>query len=702
MDNLELALKGLNCPHCAEKIENKIKDLNIVDDASLNFINKSIRISVNEKSSKKAVLKEVKRIVSNIEPDVKVLQKEENGEAEENEDGNFIIKSIVRIILGSAFFAAAIVVKSNMTINIILFVLSYIIFGYDVIIRAVKNLIKGDLFDENFLMSIATIGAFIIGEYPEGAAVMLFYQIGEFFQDLAVERSRKSIKSLMNIKPEFANVIRDNDIIKTSPEDVSINDIIIIKPGEKIPLDGEIIDGNSLIDMSALIGESVPRDFSIGDKVLSGAINQNSVIKVKVEKEYSDSTVSKILDLVENASNKKSKTESFITKFAKIYTPVVVVSAVFLTVIPWLVTGNFYMWLSRSLVFLVSSCPCALVVSIPLGFFSGIGAASKRGILIKGSNYLQLLNEIDTVVFDKTGTLTKGIFEVSKIEVCDNLKQQYDEKDLLKLAYCLERFSNHPVAKCIVSKYLQNNENEQIEIEEFKEIYGYGLVGKLNDKKLIVGNDKLMNKENIKYIKTKDKSGTVVYVSFDSKFIGNIIVSDKIKDDSKIGINQLKLQGIKNTIMLTGDRKEIADEIAKELKIDNVYSELLPQEKVEKIEEIYNKSENAKIAFVGDGINDAPVLARADVGIAMGAMGSDAAIEAADVVIMNDQISKLSEAVSISKNTIKIVKQNVFFVLAVKFIVISLAAFGYANMWLAVFADVGVALLAILNSMKKK
>jgi len=699
MDNLELALKGLNCPHCAEKIENKIKDLNIVDDASLNFINKSIKISVNEKSSKKAVLKEVKRIVSNIEPDVKVLQKEENEEAEENEDDNFIKKSIVRIILGSAFFAAAIALKSN---NIILFALSYIIFGYDVIIRAVKNLFKGDLFDENFLMSIATIGAFIIGEYPEGAAVMLFYQIGEFFQDLAVERSRKSIKSLMNIKPEFANVIKDKDIIKTNPEDVNINDIIIIKPGEKIPLDGEIIDGNSLIDMSALIGESVPRSFNVGDKVLSGAINQNGVLKVKVEKEYSDSTVSKILDLVENASNKKSKTESFITKFAKIYTPVVVIAAVFLTVIPWLVTGDFYMWLSRSLVFLVSSCPCALVVSIPLGFFSGIGAASKRGILIKGSNYLQLLNEIDTVVFDKTGTLTKGIFEVSKIEICDNLKQQYDEKDLLKLAYCLEKFSNHPVAKCIVSRYLQNNENEQIDIEEFNEVYGYGLVGKLNNKKLLVGNDKLMNKENIKYIKTKDKSGTVVYVSFDGKFIGNIIVSDKIKDNSKEGIKQLKLQGIKNAVMLTGDRKEIAEEIARELNIDNVYSELLPQEKVEKIEEIYNKSGNTKIAFVGDGINDAPVLARADVGIAMGAMGSDAAIEAADVVIMNDQISKLSEAVSISKNTIKIVKQNVFFVLAVKFIVISLAAFGYANMWLAVFADVGVALLAILNSMKKK
>lgn len=697
-NSMELTLQGLNCANCAGKIEEQIKRLNTVDEANLNFINKEVKIKIKESSSKKDVYSQIVNIVKEIEPDVKVYDKDD-GKEEEKDD--FLKKSIIRFSFGTVFFITALFLKNKMDmLSLLSFIISYLFFGADVVIKAVRNILKGDLFDENFLMSIATIGAFYIGDYPEAVAVMLFYQIGEFFQDLAVDRSRKSIKNLMNIKPEYANLIIDNqnNIKVMNPEDINISDIILVKPGEKIPLDGYIIEGSSYIDMSALIGESVPRNFKSGDEVLSGAINQSGVLKVKVAKKYENSTVSKIFELVENAGSRKSSTESIIRKFAKIYTPIVVILALMLAVVPPMIIqgADFNIWLSRALVFLVSSCPCALVVSVPLSFFSGIGFASKNGILIKGSNYLQALSEIDTFVFDKTGTITKGIFEVSKINTND-----ISENELIKYAYSIEKFSNHPVAKSIVNYYEKKYGNEEYKINNFKEIGGFGISAFINGKEIIAGNNKLMNKENIKF-KENDDIGTIVYIAYDSKYIGCIVVSDTVKDDSKEALRKLKEQGIKQTIMLTGDRKNTAEKIADLIKIDKVYSELLPQDKVSYIEKIYSESENKKIAFVGDGINDAPVLARADVGIAMGAIGSDAAIEAADVVIMTDELYKICDAVNISKKTISIVKQNVVFVLTVKFIVLALASIGFASMWLAVFADVGVALISILNSMRNK
>lgn len=697
-NSMELTLQGLNCANCAGKIEEQIKRLNTVDEANLNFINKEVKIKIKGSSSKKDVYSQIVNIVKEIEPDVKVYDKDD---VKEEEKDDFLKKSIIRFSFGTVFFITALFLKNKMDmLSLLSFIISYLFFGADVVIKAVRNILKGDLFDENFLMSIATIGAFYIGDYPEAVAVMLFYQIGEFFQDLAVDRSRKSIKNLMNIKPEYANLIIDNqnNIKVMNPEDINISDIILVKPGEKIPLDGYIIEGSSYIDMSALIGESVPRNFKSGDEVLSGAINQSGVLKVKVAKKYENSTVSKIFELVENAGSRKSSTESIIRKFAKIYTPIVVILALMLAVVPPMIIqgADFNVWLSRALVFLVSSCPCALVVSVPLSFFSGIGFASKNGILIKGSNYLQALSEIDTFVFDKTGTITKGIFEVSKINTND-----ISENELIKYAYSIEKFSNHPVAKSIVNYYEKKYGNEEYKINNFKEIGGFGISAFINGKEIIAGNNKLMNKENIKF-KENDDIGTIVYIAYDSKYIGCIVVSDTVKDDSKEALRKLKEQGIKQTIMLTGDRKNTAEKIADLIKIDKVYSELLPQDKVSYIEKIYSESENKKIAFVGDGINDAPVLARADVGIAMGAIGSDAAIEAADVVIMTDELYKICDAVNISKKTISIVKQNVIFVLTVKFIVLALASIGFASMWLAVFADVGVALISILNSMRNK
>lgn len=697
-NSMELTLQGLNCANCAGKIEEQIKRLNTVDEANLNFINKEVKIKIKGSSNKKDVYSQIVNIVKEIEPDVKVYDKDD---VKEEEKDDFLKKSIIRFSFGTVFFITALFLKNKMDmLSLLSFIISYLFFGADVVIKAVRNILKGDLFDENFLMSIATIGAFYIGDYPEAVAVMLFYQIGEFFQDLAVDRSRKSIKNLMNIKPEYANLIIDNqnNIKVMNPEDINISDIILVKPGEKIPLDGYIIEGSSYIDMSALIGESVPRNFKSGDEVLSGAINQSGVLKVKVAKKYENSTVSKIFELVENAGSRKSSTESIIRKFAKIYTPIVVILALMLAVVPPMIIqgADFNVWLSRALVFLVSSCPCALVVSVPLSFFSGIGFASKNGILIKGSNYLQALSEIDTFVFDKTGTITKGIFEVSKINTND-----ISENELIKYAYSIEKFSNHPVAKSIVNYYEKKYGNEEYKINNFKEIGGFGISAFINGKEIIAGNNKLMNKENIKF-KENDDIGTIVYIAYDSKYIGCIVVSDTVKDDSKEAVKKLKEQGIKQTIMLTGDRKSTAEKIADLIKIDKVYSELLPQDKVSYIEKIYSGSENKKIAFVGDGINDAPVLARADVGIAMGAIGSDAAIEAADVVIMTDELYKICDAVNISKKTISIVKQNVVFVLTVKFIVLALASIGFASMWLAVFADVGVALISILNSMRNK
>ncbi len=543
-------------------------------------------------------------------------------------------------------------------------------------------------------MVIATIGAFAIKQYPEAVSVMLFYQIGELFQDYAVNRSRKSISSLMDIKPEFANVQRENHIVKLSPEDVVVGDIIIVKPGERVPLDGKVIKGETFVDTSALTGESVQRKLKEGSEILSGFINNTSLINVEVTKSYEQSTVTKILDLVENASSRKAPTENFITKFAKYYTPVVVFAAVALAIIPPLVIEGavFSDWLYRALIFLVISCPCALVISVPLGFFGGIGAASKKGILVKGGNYLEALNSVDTVVFDKTGTLTKGVFNVTEIVSMEGVNKD----ELLEIAALGESFSNHPIALSILQYYGKAVEKDAI--KNYEEISGYGIRATVKDRQLLLGNKKLMGKENIKY-REIDSYGTVVHVAVDNEYWGYLIISDEIKEDSKEAIEELKKIGVNKVVMLTGDSKFVADKVGKELQIDEIYSELLPVDKVNKFEELY-KNKIGNLLFVGDGINDAPVLGRADIGVAMGGLGSDAAIEASDVVIMTDEPSKIVTAISVAKRTRKIVMENIIFALGVKFLVLILGALGMANMWEAVFADVGVSLIAVVNSMR--
>ncbi len=539
-------------------------------------------------------------------------------------------------------------------------------------------------------MSIATIGAFAIGEFPEAVAVMLFYQIGELFQDYAVDKSKKSIESLLNIKPDYANVKKNNEIIKVSPEEVNVGETIIVKPGERIPLDGTILNGSSMIDTSALTGESVPRSVKVQDEVLSGCINQNGLLEVKVTKKFKESTVSKMLELVQNASDKKAKTEKFITKFAKIYTPAVVLVAVMLAIIPSIILGSATQWIYRALSFLVVSCPCALVISIPLGFFGGIGKCAKEGVLIKGGNYLEALSKTNILVFDKTGTLTKGVFEVQNINPVNISKEE-----LLELVAHAESYSNHPIANSIKKAYSKEINNSII--SNVQELAGYGIEATVNEKNILVGNEKLMIKNDIKYVKSKEV-GTVLYVAVNKEFAGTILISDEIKENTKTAINNLKKQYINKTIMLTGDKKEIAEDIAKKLEIDEVYSELLPDEKVKKVEELLSKkNKNKCLAFVGDGINDSPALAVSDLGIAMGKLGSDAAIEAADIVIMTDDLSKIETAIKISKKTMRIVKENIILSIAVKVAILILAALGISNMWHAVFADVGVSLLAVLN-----
>jgi len=558
-------------------------------------------------------------------------------------------------------------------------------------------------------MAIATIGAFAIGEYPEGVAVMLFYQLGELFQGIAVNNSRKSIIALMDIRPDYANLKTDSEIKKVNPDEIKVADIIVVKPGEKVPLDGKIITGNSTFDTSALTGESLPREAKTGDIVLSGFINKTGLVEIEVTKVFSESTVSKILNLVENASSKKSKTENFITKFAKYYTPAVVITALIMAIFPpLLISGaTFTDWIYRALIFLVVSCPCALIISIPLGFFGGIGGASKHGILVKGANYLEALNDVESIVMDKTGTLTKGVFKVTEINVENNVKINDFENNktdltqplLLKYAAHIEKFSNHPIAQSIVSEY-ENSiaKTDESIVKDFKEISGFGIKANINNHQILAGNSKLMNSENIRFDK-KENLGTVVYIAFNRQYIGNILISDEIKEDSPKAIRGMKANGIKEIVMLTGDNNAIGKNIAEKLEIDKVFAELLPNEKVEKLEEIYKtKSEKGKVVFVGDGINDAPVLARADIGIAMGGVGSDAAIEAADVVIMNDEPSKIVTAMKIAKKTKTIVWQNITLAFTVKIIVLILGLFGDATMWEAVFADVGVALLAVLNA----
>lgn len=605
-------------------------------------------------------------------------------------------KRLCRIIIGAAVLATAVLLSlNNEWLQIALFIISYIIVGGDVVKRAVKNIFKGQVFDENFLMSIATIGAFFIGEYPEGVAVMLFYQVGELFQSYTVGKSRKSIASLMDIRPDYANVKKGDELVKVDPDEVQIGDIIVIKAGEKIPLDGKVIEGSSMIDTSALTGESVPREVEVGSDILSGCININGVITAEVTQEFGESTVSKILDLVENASSKKSNSEQFITKFARYYTPVVVIIAVFLAIIPPLVIdgATFSDWIYRALAFLVVSCPCALVISIPLSFFGGIGGASKKGVLVKGSNYLEALAETEIVVFDKTGTLTKGVFNVQEIH-----PEGVSKEELLELTAHAESYSNHPISLSLKRAYSKEIDNGRI--SDVEEISGHGVIATVDGKKVMVGNIKLMKMMDIPYFKG-ELIGTIVHVAVNNKYIGYIVIADEVKEDSAQAIKELKAANIKQTVMLTGDNKSIGSKVAKELGLDKVYAELLPADKVEKLEELFSqKSKKGKLAFVGDGINDAPVLARADIGIAMGGLGSDAAIEAADVVIMADEPSKIATTMKISKKTLKIAHQNIVFAIGIKIIVLILSAFGITTMWAAIFADVGVTIIAVLNAFR--
>lgn len=605
-------------------------------------------------------------------------------------------KRLWRIIIGAVLFTTALIIgNKGAGLHYALFLLSYIIVGYDVLLQAVKNILHGNVFDENFLMSIASIGAFAIGEHPEGVAVMLFYQIGELFQSYAVNQSRKSIASLMDIRPDYANVKRGNSLIQVDPDEVQIGDIIVIKAGEKVPLDGLVMEGSSMIDTSALTGESVPREVVAGDNLLSGCININGLITVEVIKEFGESTVSKILDLVENASSKKSKSEQFITRFARYYTPIVVIIAVLLALIPPLVIdgAEFKDWIYRALSFLVVSCPCALVISVPLSFFGGIGGASKKGILVKGGNYLEVLAQTETIVFDKTGTLTKGVFEVQKITSVG-----ISEEELLEISAYAEYYSSHPISNSIKRAYKGDIDSNRI--SKVDEIPGHGVEAIIDGKQILAGNSKLMDRMEIPY-KPEELAGTTVYVAVGGRYVGSILIADEIKSDSLEAIKGLKGSGISNTVMLTGDNKGAGMAVAKELGISKVYTDLLPADKVDKIEELFEeKSDKGKLAFVGDGINDAPVLARADVGIAMGGLGSDAAIEAADIVIMDDKPSKITTAIKIAKKTLGIAYQNIVFAIGVKVIVLILSGLGFATMWAAVFADVGVTVIAILNSFR--
>ena len=605
-------------------------------------------------------------------------------------------KKLIKIIIAFILFLIAMIFKAeNEWINISLYVISYIIVGFEIIRKALRNITRGKVFDENFLMTVATIGAFGIGEYPEAVAVMLFYQVGELFQSYAVDKSRKSISSLMDIRPDFANVEKEGKVEKVDPDDVEIGDIIIIKPGEKVPLDGVILEGKSSLDTKALTGESLPKSVTEGEEILSGCINLNGVLRVEVTKEYGQSTVSKILDLVENASSKKSKSENFITKFARYYTPIVVIIALFLALFPPLVIdgATFSDWIYRALSFLVVSCPCALVISIPLSFFGGIGGASKMGILIKGSNYLEAISKAEIVVFDKTGTLTEGNFEVQKI-----MPVNITEEELLKIVAYAENYSNHPISLSVKNAY--SRKINEVDIQSTQELSGMGIVAKIWDRDIIVGNEKLMREKEIEFLKTDDV-GTVLYVAIDNKYVGYILIADKIKDDAKKAIEELKKNNVKETVMLTGDKKSVGEDVAQKLGLDKVYTELLPDGKVKKVEKLLKeKSENGKLVFVGDGINDAPVLALADIGVAMGGLGSDAAIEAADVVIMTDEPSKIVNTIKLSKKTMRIVKENIVFAIFVKVLILMLSAIGLSTMWEAVFADVGVSVIAIINALR--
>ena len=696
----ELMLNGLTCAHCASVIDEKVKHIDGVKNSNLNFTNKKLSVEIDCDNEEK-IIKNIIDIINDTEPGLDI-QIEGQREIKEDKTQKSIKNNeklnLLKIIAGAIVFIFAFyqeIAGRENKYSLLIFLVAYLLVGSDVLYKALRNITKGRIFDENFLMSVATIGAIAIGELSEAVGVMLFYKIGEYLQELAVGKSRKSISELMQIRPDMANLKLGNTIKVVNPEDVNIGDYIIVKPGEKVPLDGVVIEGSSMMDTSALTGESVLRTVKKGDNLLSGFINKNALLTVQVTKDFSESTASKILDMVENASSKKSKTENFISVFSRYYTPIVVGLALLIAILPpiFMQGATFSEWIHRGLIFLVVSCPCALVLSIPLSYFSGIGVASKQGVLIKGSNYLEALRYVDTVVFDKTGTLTEGVFDVVKVKPVN-----ISEDELIKFASIAEVNSNHPIAKSILNYY--NKEINLNNIEEYEEIASHGIRVKYENNIILAGNEKLMASNNIKIEKSTDV-GTVVYIAINNEFKGYIVIADKIKTDSEEAIRLIKEQGIKETVMLTGDNKEVANSVAKKLKLDKVFSNLLPNEKVEKIEELYkNRIEKEKIAFVGDGINDAPVLARVDVGIAMGGLGSDAAIEAADVVIMTDEPSKIAQGIKISKKTYKIVWQNIIFALGIKIIVMILGATGLASMWEAVFADVGVALIAVLNAMR--
>ncbi|MDQ8571006.1 heavy metal translocating P-type ATPase [Enterococcus faecium] len=680
-------LEGLDCANCAMKIEKGVQKINGVKEATVNFTSGKLTIDAEE-DHLATIEQETKKVVKELEPDVKVteIDKEKVSEHGNEKERN----TLFRILFSLAGIALLLLFDFNEPIRLIGYLLIYLLIGYDVVKKAVMNIVKGKIFDENFLMSVATIGAMLIGEYPEAVAVMLFYQIGEYFQGLAVSHSRKSIRELMAIRPETAHVQTAEGLMTVNPEDVQIGQFVLVKPGERVPLDGTIIEGESLVDTSALTGESVPKSVYVGETVLSGFINKNKPFLVQVEKSYENSTISKLLELVENASSKKAPAENFITKFARYYTPVVVGLAVLLAVLPPLVVSGaaFSEWIYRALTFLVISCPCALVISVPLSFFGGIGGASKIGVLVKGSNYLELLAQTETVVFDKTGTLTKGDFSIQTIDT------KIDPKIFMQYVASAEQFSTHPIAQSVLEGYA----GPLLPTTNIQEFAGEGILAEVDGKQVLVGNHKLMERFEISFSSSQE-IGTLLYLAIDQSYSGYLVIADTLKEDAVDALVQLKQAGVKNTVMLTGDSKKIADHIGKQVGVDKIYSELLPEDKVQRLEEILQNN-NKKTAFVGDGINDAPVLARADVGIAMGGLGSDAAIEAADVVIMNDQPSKIAEAIHLAKKTLKIVKQNIVFAIGIKILVLSLGAFGFASMGDAVFADVGVTVLAVLNAMR--
>lgn len=722
----KLTLSGLDCANCANKIEDRVNRLELVEEANLNFSTSQLTVLIKESALKTDVITEIKRIVKQLEPHVVVEERvstqvvhkssccggscsshteshhgqaghshEHSHKTLDNESSSKVfsfIKENAWLLLGVIIFLAIHTFKPVGILEVVLYGVSYLLIGGKVLLTAFRNITRGEIFDENFLMMVATVGAFAIGEYPEAIAVMLFYEIGELFQSYAVNRSRKSISSLLDIRADHANLVTESGTKEVAPEAVSIGDLIVIKPGERVPLDGEIIEGECYLDTSALTGESIPRLISVGEEILAGCINTNALVKVRVTKVAGESTVARILELVENASSKKAQTEKFITKFARVYTPIVVLLAVLIAIIPAFVFQvNFSTWLYRALSFLVVSCPCALVVSIPLGFFAGLGGASKQGVLVKGGNYLEALNHVETVVFDKTGTLTKGVFKVSQIKPVN-----MNEAEFIELAAYAESQSTHPIAKSIVDAYTQVIDTTVL--SQYEEIAGHGIKVFVGDKEVLIGNVKLMQRANLNVAEV-DAIGTIIHMVVNQQYVGYMVIADEIKENSKAAIAKLKQHGVSKVVMLTGDHEGVAKKVAAELGVDEVYAGLLPHQKVEHVEEILaHKTKDKNVVFVGDGMNDAPVLARADIGVAMGGIGSDAAIEAADVVLMEDDPMALVKAINKAKQTSTILYQNIIFALGVKILVMILVACGLATMWAAVFADVGVTILAVMNS----